>query len=221
MDTTFSFQSTRSPRLIKSYWLQMLRISPLRYWTRSTGAVNAARPTVKSSRSVKIWTWTFWEGYTSRKSSFSVKRSTSSASTTQRSLTISPVWIARRRIKKSSKRRCGWRKSSGVSKTDSNKSKCSQKPRNSSRESKQAMPAAIVTTAVTRPISKSNRQRKETTSKSKKGASTRGQSSWQSLTWPNTNLTKQSCHSRRSSSFTSWMLLRNRISLEAWNRWAV
>lgn len=57
MGITFSCQSTKSQRLIRSYSVQMLRISHLRYWTRSTGVESAARSTSKSSRSAEPRTW--------------------------------------------------------------------------------------------------------------------------------------------------------------------
>ena len=52
MGITFSFLSTKSRRLTRSYSIQMLRKSVLRYWTRSIGVENVARPTTKSDRFV-------------------------------------------------------------------------------------------------------------------------------------------------------------------------
>ena len=95
MGITFSFLSTKSPRLTRSYSIQMLRSSLLRYWTRSAGVESVARPTIKSNRSVDRGTWSFYVVCTSRIWHCCVRKNINLLSTITRNCLTSRVWHAR------------------------------------------------------------------------------------------------------------------------------
>ena len=106
-DTTSSFLSIKSLRLIRSWLIQTLSIFHLRYWTRSTGAASAATSMSKSSKLANQRTSLFWVVCTSRWSHCSVRSAfTNSRSTTRRNFRTSPVFSA------PMKRRSSWKRDS-------------------------------------------------------------------------------------------------------------
>ena len=122
MDTIFSFQLTKSLRLTRSWWIQMLRIWLLRYWTRSTGVASVPTSTTKSSKSVNQDNSMSWVVCMSRWSGCNVRRAPiSSKSTMERSSLTYLVWDAQRTRRMNSRKGCVRRRHPGMSRTEFNR----------------------------------------------------------------------------------------------------